>query len=122
MGCFRSTRGRLFCRSHSRLSGDRQFTNEIKTRVEKRKAYAKAYEVMQKAKLVLDKTPHDPGANLTVGRYYCFMKGDWAKGLAMLAVSNDENLKPVALKDIAASPIARDHCPAFGRFVVGRGR
>jgi hypothetical protein len=92
----------------SRASGDRQFMIDVKARVERHKALAKNYEAMRKAQLVLDKTPDDPDANLTVGRYYCFMMGNWDKGLPMLAVSSDENLKSAALKDIAPHAIARD--------------
>ena len=56
---------------------------------------------MKEAAAVLDKKPDDAAANLTVGKYYCFQKGDWEKGLPMLALGQDETLKAVAAQEIA---------------------
>jgi hypothetical protein len=40
--------------------------------------------------------PDDPEANALLGRYECFVRGDWEKGLPMLAKGNDEKLKTLA--------------------------
>ena len=40
-------------------------------------------------------------ANLTVGRYLCFTRGDFDKGVAMLAKGSDDALKTLASADIA---------------------
>ena len=45
-----------------------------------------------------------PPANLTVGKYYCFQKGDWEKGLPMLALGQDETLKALPPRKSPASP------------------
>ncbi len=42
----------------------------------------------------------DPGANLTAGKYTCFSKGDWKKGLSMLAVGGDPLLRALAERDL----------------------
>jgi hypothetical protein len=42
----------------------------------------------------------DPAANLTVGKYYCFLKGDWDKGLPMLARGNDPILRELAAREL----------------------
>jgi hypothetical protein len=49
---------------------------------------------------VLASAPDDPAANLTVGRYAAAIKGDWARGAAMLAKGADAALKAAAEKDI----------------------
>jgi hypothetical protein len=48
----------------------------------------------------LKASPVDGGANLAVGGYYCFFKGNWEKGIPMLALGNDEPLKSLALKEV----------------------
>ena len=48
--------------------------------------------------------PQDAEANLTVGKLYCFTKGDWAKGLSYLAKGSDENLKMLALQESNSPP------------------
>ncbi len=50
----------------------------------------------------LNKSPADANANLAVGRFNCFLKGDWDSGLPMLALSNDVLLKSLAEKELAA--------------------
>jgi hypothetical protein len=49
---------------------------------------------------VLAKNPTDDAANLAVGRYYCFIKNQWNKGIPMLALGNDPALKDLALKEL----------------------
>lgn len=49
---------------------------------------------------VLAKDPGDQGANLAVGHYLCFVKGDWRRGLPMLALGGDRQLAPLAEKEL----------------------
>lgn len=42
----------------------------------------------------------DPVATLAMGKFYCFIKGDWAKGLPFLAKASDEKLKAVVEADL----------------------
>ncbi|NQT41379.1 MAG: NPCBM/NEW2 domain-containing protein [Planctomycetes bacterium] len=60
----------------------------------------KAYETLQPALKVLDEKPTDPDANLTVGKFYCFVKGDWATGLHMLALGTDPETRDLARDEL----------------------
>jgi hypothetical protein len=55
-----------------------------------------AYRQIQPALQVLVDNPADPTASVIVGKYYCLVKGDWAKGLPLLAIGNDASLKSLA--------------------------
>ena len=53
------------------------------------------------ARAALEKNRDDAAANLAVGKFYCFSKGDWEKGLPLLARGADAALKSVAEKEQA---------------------
>ncbi len=84
----------------ARASRDPDLLREVKALSDQCKALGKAYREMKEAEAVLDKAPDDPVANLTVGKYDCFQKGDWEKGIPMLALGQDEALKAVAIQEI----------------------
>jgi WD40 repeat protein len=67
--------------------------------VQRRKKFWDAYN---RAKEILKSKPEDPAAHAAIGGYFCFAKGDWQKGLPHLAKGDDEQLKAVAAKDLAA--------------------
>lgn len=73
-----------------------------------------AYKLNQvkvaKAIEVLKDKPDDPVACLDLGKHSCFMKGDWAKGLPLLAKSSDPKLKAAAEKDLAANEDNANAC------------
>jgi WD40 repeat protein len=54
--------------------------------------------------------PKDAEANRIVGSFRCFEKGDWERGLPLLALSDKAKLKELAAKDLAApkTPDARE--------------
>ncbi len=52
------------------------------------------------SKTLLDK-PDDPAANLIVGRYLCFVKGNYGRGLSMLIKTNHAILGNIAKQDFA---------------------
>lgn len=62
---------------------------------------AKQFAVVKDALATLEKQPADPAANLQAGTYFCFSKGDWARGLPMLAQGGDASLESLAKKDLA---------------------
>jgi hypothetical protein len=66
------------------------------------------------AKAKLGKSPADPAANATMGRFYCLAAGDWARGLAMLAKGNDQELRKLAAADVAAEGGAGDTLAGIG--------
>jgi hypothetical protein len=45
-------------------------------------------------------TPDDPAANLAVGQFLCFNKGDWAAGLQNLSRGSDPKLKRLAEQEL----------------------
>src|SRR5262249_11506693 len=64
-------------------------------------ALTKAHEALKGASDTLRQQPDEPGANLVLGKFTCFAKGDWKKGLPMLVKGSDENLNTLAEKDLA---------------------
>jgi WD40 repeat protein len=60
----------------------------------------------------LKKDPNDAEANLIAGKYLCFRKGDWEKGLPLLAKGSDAALAALARKDLAAAADASAQVPA----------
>jgi outer membrane protein assembly factor BamB len=49
----------------------------------------------------LRKDPDDPEANLEVGKYLSLLKGEWQRGLFLLAQGNDPALRRLAQRDLA---------------------
>jgi formylglycine-generating enzyme required for sulfatase activity/serine/threonine protein kinase len=74
---------------------------EIQVSQQQAKKVAQALEVAQA-------NPQDAEANLTVGKLYCFTKGDWGKGLPYLAKGSDEDLKTLALQESGTPPSDAD--------------
>ena len=62
---------------------------------------AKAFEGVKESLAVLKTNPADPAANLAVGKFECFEKGNWPTGLAHLAKGSDPDLKKGAEQTLA---------------------
>jgi len=58
------------------------------------------WKAVQDAVEGLKSNPDDPSLNATAGRYYCFTQGDWQRGLACLAKSNDPTLQMAAKLEV----------------------
>jgi hypothetical protein len=58
------------------------------------------YEKAQNAEAMLKSDPINPQANSAVGEYLCFVKGEWDRGILMLALGNDPGLKAIAEKEL----------------------
>jgi hypothetical protein len=73
----------------------------------------------------LKSQPNDPEANLIVGRYLCFSKGEWQAGVSHLAKASDKALQAAAQ---AESPSPADGAArkragdAWYEFAQGKGR
>jgi len=76
---------------------------------------AKAYADTQDALATLKDSPVDPEANLVVGKYHCFIKGNWDRGLPMLALGSDEKVKELAIRELEGVP------DADGQVALGDG-
>lgn len=62
---------------------------------------------------ILDKGDEGPEANHVVGWYYCVKKGEWDKGLGMLAKSNVDTVSKAATADLS-KPAAADAMVGVG--------
>jgi hypothetical protein len=92
-----------------RQAHDSALAKQAAQRVAEAKQRKEAYAPIQQACDVLATKPDDPQANLAVGKHYCFVKGDWTKGLPCLARAGDAD--PV-LSKIAAAELAGPKLPA----------
>lgn len=59
------------------------------------------HDALRKAEAALAANPEDPEANVTVGLYLCFAKGDWLKGLPLVAKGGNVGLKDLAQRELA---------------------
>lgn len=64
------------------------------------KMAANAFETIKRHLEVLQQNPDDPQANEAVGRFYCFVKHDWKKGLPYLAKAETVLLRTVAQSEL----------------------
>ncbi len=84
----------------ARRARDYGLVKQIVQRRKEVEGFAEAYAEAQKGRKVLGKSPTDPDANLAVGRYLCLVKGEWEKGVPMLALGRDAELKALAVKEL----------------------
>jgi formylglycine-generating enzyme required for sulfatase activity/serine/threonine protein kinase len=61
-------------------------------------------EELQEARAALAKDPKDPKASLVFGRYLCFSRGEWEKGLPLLAQGSDASLQGLADRELKSPP------------------
>jgi len=61
------------------------------------------FRAFQNALELLAEDPDNAEANLTVGRWYCFQKGQWEKGLPYLSRGSDAALAKVAQQELAGA-------------------
>jgi hypothetical protein len=54
------------------------------------------------AEKTLQSTPEDPNACAVLGKYLTLVKGDWSRGLPLLAKGSDARLKMLAERDLSA--------------------
>lgn len=81
-------------------ASDRELSDRAAAQLGGINAMEAEYGHVLSAESVLKKTPNDPAANATVGRYECFFKGDWPSGLPKLAKGNNDALKKPAADEL----------------------
>jgi hypothetical protein len=84
----------------ARKAQDWGLVKETVAREKQIKQAAEAYAKIQAVLATLEANPTDPAANQAAGEYFCFVKGDWGKGIPMLALGNDEAFRALAQKDL----------------------
>jgi len=96
------TAARLCASLQPLTAGDVDLRAEVQKRQREVAAAKDAHEKIARDLEKLKTSPDDPAANLAVGRYTSFNKGDWPRGLPMLAKSSDPALKALATEELAA--------------------
>lgn len=91
--------------SLARRDGDNQDVLAAAGRVKEVAAVQAGYEQAQKA-VAAAGGAGTPAARLALGRFCCLVKGDWAKGLPLLAGASDKALKQAAEKEALNPPAA----------------
>jgi hypothetical protein len=76
-------------------------TKKVETKARELDEFLNEFQKIEKAEARLKEKPSDADANLTLGKYWCLKKGDWKKGLPLLAQGSDAHLKGLAEKDLA---------------------
>jgi hypothetical protein len=71
------------------------------------RATQKEFERVQPFLTKLAKNADDKDANLEAGKYYCFFKNNWPKGLPYLAKCGDQSLKSLADRDLTKPKLAK---------------
>lgn len=61
---------------------------------------ASEYDKAREAMAAIKDRPVDPALNLVVGKYLCFVKADWGRGLPMLALGSDETLSALSKQEL----------------------
>ena len=103
-----SSLGALWTTAATRPAGQ-IFRNQARKRQSYLEELARLAEQFHTSEAALAKSPDDPQANLTVGRWYCFVQENWERGLPLLAKGSDASLRTVAQRELAgdvASPTA----------------
>jgi hypothetical protein len=80
----------------ARQLDDKQLIADATAQLQQTTETLAAYQQVKAAEATLKTKPNDPDANLQVGRFLCFTKGDWDAGLPKLAISNDPTLQTLA--------------------------
>lgn len=88
-------------------SAGKEYRKQVyKRRNEVQKLY-EGWQRVQQALATLETEPLDPDANLVAGRWYCFNRGDWGRGLGHLANGADDELAKAARADAACAEDSR---------------
>jgi formylglycine-generating enzyme required for sulfatase activity len=79
---------------------------ELVARADELREQQKAAQVYRDALAVMDDDPIEPLGYLSAGRFLCFVKGDWVKGVPYLALGSDAELKTVAVMELRKTSTA----------------
>ncbi len=85
----------------AKTARDGNLRSRIAARLEDVAAGEQKFQGIKQALATLETQPDDPAASETVGRYACFQRGDWAKGLPRLTAGADKSLAKLAATDLA---------------------
>ena len=89
----------------SETAGSSRKTMALRTRAAEA---GQAYAEVKKGLATLGEKPTDPEANLAVGGYYAFVKGDWEKAIPMLALADGAPFCDLAQRDLQGPTSSRE--------------
>jgi hypothetical protein len=78
-----------------------ELRERVRLRLKQCQEAEKRFAEAEQARQTLKTRPDDPEANLTLGKYLCFVKEDWEGGVPHLARTSDPALKALAEKELA---------------------
>jgi hypothetical protein len=87
-------------RSSAQIAKLHLLSRELTIQIEELKRQQLLSEEYRNALSALDVNPTDSEANLIAGRHLCFVKGNWERGVPMLARGSDVALKAAAIRDL----------------------
>jgi hypothetical protein len=93
-------------RELARRSRDYALVKQIVARMKKCEELEQTHAEYRQAVARLEQDPTDPQANLVAGRYLCTARGDWDRGVPMLALGSDADLKAAANGELQGAPTA----------------
>ena len=93
---------------------------EIKAKTADVQELSQRWAGAKQAEQVLEQKADDPEGSLTMGQYLCLDKGDWAKGLAYLALGSSAALRAPAITELEGVAEKRPGIPR--RYLVGAFR
>lgn len=91
-----------------RFSKDKDLIQEVAAKNKEIRLAAREYADAKDAIALLNEKPDDPDANSIVGKYECFHKDNWRKGLPMLVKGSDEKLRKLAEREVAGVGPAKE--------------
>ncbi len=83
-----------------RRAGSPEDTQKLRDTIVRIRLVQRPFEQVKEAFDALADAPDDPAANTAVGRYYCFVKGDWTTGLPYLAKGDHAEQKNLSRREL----------------------
>jgi formylglycine-generating enzyme required for sulfatase activity len=93
-------------REAAQQSREHRLGNELSTQLPELRRAQQELRRYRDALAVMEDAPTEPAPNLAAGRYLCLIKGDWERGVPMLALGSDEPLKAVAVMELQGAETA----------------
>ncbi len=86
----------------ARKQKDAAELRRINTRANELKALQREFDALLDARTRLATDPAHAESNLRLGSFYCFSKGDWQRGMPMLALGGDAELQQIAAGELVS--------------------
>lgn len=88
--------------------------SSINDRIKLIRQTKREFDKLDKHFATLNGDSRDPVANLKIGEFYCFTKGDFERGIKFLARSNNKTLRKAAMTEISGSGLLPDEVCELG--------